>query len=481
MPQDGTTERGTTMSENVTRKQFIGTAAAMAAAGPMAAALAGLNARTADADEAGQPAGPASGEDSHIQGPENPVRTEEEAIEFLFNPEVATEDYTCADGTVIPAVYLNLRNRWNRLGVGSGSMVDDGGNYWELLMHLFTEEEAAWYLEMPIFQLFTANDYHAVSGRPEAECSDICDQLAMKGLLIRFVRGGVPYYTLTNQHLGQPMYYRQEGYLGAGCNAPDANELQYDQGTPTYQAVPVNIDVVAETEILPYDDWRATVDRNKVFVMTPCVCKAMQASFNGDFDWEHDHEARYDDGVGHAFRINTCLAMGELAEYYLFEGYGYEVTKEEAMESVQQSADEGMVVQHFYGKGSEVICQCHSDSCFLLGALRSVDGVGDAVIKMSNYTLELDKDACIQCGACIDRCPMHSVSMGDDGYPQMDAACARCGQCAVTCPAAARVLVAKPAEEQLDLPENVIDDWYEKAKYRAMKGTLKDFVGLPLE
>ena len=106
-----------------------------------------------------------------------------------------------------------------------------------------------------------------------------------------------------------------------------------------------------------------------------------------------------------------------------------------------------------------------------------MDGVGDAVLAMSNYTLELDKDACLQCGACIERCPMHSITFGDDGYPQMDAACARCGQCAVVCPAQARKLVAKPKDEQLDLPENVLDDWYEKGKYRAMKGTLYDFVG----
>ena len=72
---------------------------------------------------------------------------------------------------------------------------------------------------------------------------------------------------------------------------------------------------------------------------------------------------------------------------------------------------------------------------------------------------------------------MHSVTFGDDGFPQMDAACARCGQCALTCPAGARVLVAKPQEEQLELPDNVFDDWYKKGLYRAMKGTLTDFIG----
>ena len=342
---------------DITRKNFVEAAAAMGVMGPMAAMLGTLGASSAQAATIGAT-------DDHIKGPEHPVRTEEEAVKFLFNPEIATEDYTCADGTVIhgglpePAqplespgcgLWVPGRRRRQLLGTPHEDLHPRGGR----LVHGAADLE-----------LFTANDYHAVSGRPEAECREICNHLAMKGVLPRFVRAGVPHYYLTNQHLGQPMYYREEGYLGAGMNGPDATGLQYDQGTPTYQVVPVNSDVVAETEILPYDDWQAVIDRNEVFVMTPCVCKSMQASFKGDFSWEDDHEARYDDGVGHSFRIDT-----------------------------------------FYGKGSEVICQCHSDSCFLLGALRSVDGVGDAVLAMSNYTLELDKDACLQCGACIERCP----------------------------------------------------------------------------
>lgn len=460
--------------EKLTRRGMLGMMGGMGAL-----AMAGLASQEARAQEVpaenveNEPGGVAV---FHYQ-PETMVRTQQEAHDFLMNPELATEDYVLADGTVIPAVYLNLRNRWNRLGVGFGSKVDDGGDYWSLLMKIFTEEEAGWYMELPIFTLFTPNDYHAISGRPEAECREICDHLAMMGVLPRMMRGGIPHYYLTNQHLGQPKFYHDEEYLYGGLTAPDATALQYDQGTPTYQAVPVGADVVAETEILPYDDWRAIVDRNEVFMLNPCVCKSMQAAMKGQFDWETDRDARYDDGCGHEFCINTCIAMGELAEYYQFEDYGEPITKEEATAIIERSIDEGLVVQHFYGKGSEVICQCHSDSCFLLGAMRSVDGVGDAVLKMSNYTLSLDKDACIKCGACIERCPMHSVSFGDDGFPQMDAACARCGQCALTCPANARVLVAKPREEQLELPDNVFDDWYKKGLYRAMKGTLTDFIG----
>lgn len=459
------------MELNPSRRDFAAGMGVIAGMAPLAGMLGSLAAP-------GQAQATVSVDDPTLVTPYCP-RTPEEAQDFLYNQQRATEDYVADDGTVIPAIYLDLRNRWNRLGLGNGSAVDDGSShYWDLMRYLFTEEEAAKYMELPIYKLFTANDYHAVSGRPEEECAQICDDFARKGVLPRFVRAGVPYYYLTNQLLGQPMYYDNPEFMAnLGNAAPDATRLQYDQGTPTYQVSPVSVDVVAETEILPYDDWRATIERNEKFVVTPCVCRSMQATFSGDTSWMDDMDARYDDGTGNPLRIHTCLAMGELAEYYAWEGYGKEISKDEAFAIVEQSADEDMVIEHFYGKGSEVICQCHVDTCFLLGALRAMNGQGDAVVAMSNYNLELDKDACIKCGACVDRCTMHSVTMGEDGYPQMDAACARCGQCAVTCPAAARTLVAKAPEDQLVLPDNLLDDWYEKAKYRAEKGTIYDFVG----
>ena len=51
-----------------------------------------------------------------------------------------TEDYVCADGTVIPNVYVKLRTLANTYGIGMGSdLTDTCFGFW---MRFFNEGEA---------------------------------------------------------------------------------------------------------------------------------------------------------------------------------------------------------------------------------------------------------------------------------------------------------------------------------------------------
>lgn len=478
------------MENTLNRRDFLGTMGVMSAMGavmgmaPMGMGSAPTAAQASEATAAPEPTwvtgNPNNGYYDTFSHLENPVMTREEALDYLYNPVRATNDLVLDDGTVVPAVYLDLRNRWNRIGVGTGSQVDTSKNYWARLMYLYTPEEAEQYMELPIYSVFTAAMYAEQSGRTTREATEICDNFAKKGVLPRFTRGGVPHYYLTNQWLGANMHANDpEVSPLPGPNAPDWSGAQYDGGTPIYQVVPVSEEVVADTHILPLDDWKAVIERNDKFVIVPCACRAGMAAAQKDFEYMEGKiwDTRLKDENGHNFRINTCLAMGEFAEYYLWLGYGWEVTKEEALRSCEMSVDEGMVIEHFYSKTSEIICNCHCDCCNLLGAWRACDGVGDCFTTISNYDLVVDTDACIQCGACIERCTMHSVTFDSDGFPTIDTACARCGSCVLTCPAGARSLVARAKELRDDAPETTWDDWSEKPIYRAMKGQLVDFVG----
>lgn len=46
--------------------------------------------------------------------------------------------------------------------------------------------------------------------------------------------------------------------------------------------------------------------------------------------------------------------------------------------------------------------------------------------------------ACISCGACIDECPVGSISEGDEGIYVIDeGSCIDCGACLGSCPTGA--------------------------------------------
>lgn len=49
-------------------------------------------------------------------------------------------------------------------------------------------------------------------------------------------------------------------------------------------------------------------------------------------------------------------------------------------------------------------------------------------------TVQIDKEKCIGCGACIDVCPVAALSMDGDKAKVDPEACIDCGACISECP-----------------------------------------------
>ncbi len=375
-----------------------------------------------------------------------------------------TEDYACEDGTVIPNVFVKLRTLIDTYGLGLGSEVHD--HAWDEILINFTEETAQAYLEMPRSVWFTATDFSFESGRSEEDCLEVCEDMAKKGLLMRARRAGVPrFHQLAEAHgmWEYNMFHYDLDYTTAHQASWGADIVPnlYNSETPFYYAVPVNKDVVADEQILPYDDYEKIIKRNTVLSVSPCQCRLRRKvmdDFTGDKECDHP--------------LETCIATGEEAEFYIENGIGRQIAQDEALEILHTNVELGMVIQSAYTKDTEVICSCHGDCCDIL----------------SSY-VALGSEGCMQMNQFpnVSHCQLRST-------PRIRAASAACASSVAPCspspwtkrpgsplsalsafaadnvrrcaPQASRTLHQKDVADIPELPATMLDDYNLKSGYR---------------
>ena len=403
--------------------------------------------------------------------------SDDEARAILFNEPQITQDFVKSDGTVIPAIYVQLRNRINRIGLGIGAEIDE--NAFDFFTHEVTEEEAKFYCAVPMFRFFNDEEAAEAAGITVEKARELLDALSYRGWLNRVTRCGINFYhTLAFAH-GILEFTLNRYCAGAegkedyvkdifSIRGADYGYTSRNLGSAMYFTVPVQRDVMADaaTQVLPFCDWENIIDRNEVIAVMPCQCRTFTPILAGGEpgDW-CDHP------------VETCISVGEQAQYYIENNLGRQIDKDEAKQIIQRSVDAGMVIQVMNTKQCDVICSCHGDCCGILRGYIGMEGDVENLKYVSNYKLEVDTDACLKCGACAERCPLFTITMDEEtGLPTVGNLCVRCGQCATVCPAGARKLVPLPKEERLTTMGNdMIDDYYIKSLERAKRGFIVDF------
>lgn len=232
---------------------------------------------------------------------------------------------------------------------------------------------------------------------------------------------------------------------------------------PQLNVMPVSKGIV-EGQMAPYTDWEEIFKRNTIIGVAPCQCRTRAHVLGIQTDeCDESHPAE------------TCMIFGDVAQYYIDRGEARQLTQEEAIALQKDIIDHGAVPEAQWTKQVDFMCNCFGDCCLILTEYEEANGIGNVMPQVSRYNLNYDSDACIKCGACIDRCPMHAITFGDDGFCVMDKKCIRCGQCALVCPVEARHLEAKPAEEWMELPDDMMADYQDIARRRAAAGMIYDF------
>jgi len=214
------------------------------------------------------------------------------------------------------------------------------------------------------------------------------------------------------------------------------------------RTIPINASVSAEHVVATYDQVIPLIESSGgPFAILPCICRE-----------SHVLRGKTCEVTS---RTETCLAMGSMAAMVLRRSHGREVSREEAIEILQQNQDEGLVLQPANAQKPEFVCSCCGCCCGMLRMQKELPHPVD--FWASNFQAKVDMEACTGCGFCVKRCQVDAIVL--KGTPKKavigKTRCIGCGLCVTTCPADAIQLVPTrretiPPKDEEDLNDTIM-------------------------
>ena len=134
--------------------------------------------------------------------------------------------------------------------------------------------------------------------------------------------------------------------------------------------------------------------------------------------------------------LETCVHTGPLSRWTVKHGMARELSYEELVELLKKTNRDGLVhTINIFG----LICNCCNDCCPIFHTYF----MGAPTFIPSPFAAQADKEACIACGTCEDRCPVHAITVDEFAVVDQDK-CIGCGVCVPSCSEAAIHLVRRP-------------------------------------
>jgi len=219
-----------------------------------------------------------------------------------------------------------------------------------------------------------------------------------------------------------------------------------DIDTPQMRMIPVGIEIDHGNEILSYDNVEDLFQGSQgPFLIINCVCRQTQ------------------DLLGESCKMTdrreVCMGFGDLAKMYIEQGWGREISKEEALEYLHQNEEEGLIFQTGNTQRMDFICSCCYCCCGNIASLKTL--LNPADFTTSNYYAAINKDLCTGCELCEERCQMDAISFEDDTASIILNRCIGCGNCVIGCPSDAIILLRK---ENQNVPPLTVEELYQKLK-----------------
>jgi len=357
-------------------------------------------------------------------------------------------------------VYKKLQQHLDKMPIGFPA--SKSGSGLRLLTYLFTPEEA----ELATYLRFSWNRdlepidtiYERIKEKKltKKQLEQKLDTMVKKGLLMFKKEDGLKYYG--NALLAVGMFEFQVNRLDQLPKEfiKDFNEYMDEAWLPEafkvkgaqLRTIPIEKSIEFEQNVNQFDSLESLIENTQApFMVTNCVCRQLK-------DLEGDP-------CKVTTRREVCMGFGYAAEMYIEQGWGREISKEEAIEILKQNQEDGLVLQPDNSQELGFLCSCCSCCCESLS--RYIKFPRPSNMTITNYFAEIDPELCTGCGTCVDICPMEAIKLRDDISKIKQKRCIGCGNCVVKCPVEAISLKKKEREFT---PFPTMDDLFDKIKER---------------
>lgn len=335
-------------------------------------------------------------------------------------------------------VYQKLRAQLDQYSIGFPET--RSGIEYRILNRMFTEEEAAMYLDLTMMLEKPASIAER-TGREIAKTEEMLEQMVEKGLIFRLQKNNaaryaaVPFvigsYEFQLNRMDRELAEMVEAYFVEGM-------LPYIAGNmPPLRTIPVHRSVDVKHKVASYADAREILAAKKKIAVAECICRKQQGLLNKGCDKP----------------LEVCLVFGSHAEYYVDKKMARFIDQAEASAILDQCEKAGLVNQPANMINPGGMCNCCGDCCGVLRGLNQMPKPADMVC--NNYMAAVDPDECSGCGICPDRCQMAAVSLNDASVAEVNPdRCIGCGLCVTTCPAGAIRLNLKPENQHHTPPSS---------------------------
>lgn len=351
------------------------------------------------------------------------------------------------------SVHAKLAKRLDKLPIPYPATVS--GVEVKILKKWFTEEEAEIALAMNGFPESVATIAGRLNRDPDA-LAPVLEAMSRKGAIFRIAKGERRFYNLSPLAEGMWEFHVHTNTL------EDIKELRvyFEEfmvkgwyGTPTSQhrIIPISESVNDDLEILTYERAEEIIRAQSKISVAPCICRKEEKMLTGR-------------GCDHPLEV--CMAFGVGAYFYIENGYGREVSRDEAVAILKSAVESGLVLQPGNGQKVWNMCMCCGCCCGLLRALKKFEK--PAAVAHTNYFATVLEDDCTACGRCEEKCPMEAIRVVDHMATVDRDRCIGCGVCVAACVFDALKLAKKEAADVYIPPKDVVEMQTRIAKERGL-------------